>query len=64
MEVADARIQKILAQPYTIVIRAARQELVARVEVYPARLSDRQRAVLAGMVEFGNRPSGLLEIRR
>jgi len=64
LEVADARIQKILAQPYTIVIRAARQELVARVEVYPARLSDRQRAVLAGMVEFGNRPSGLLEIRR
>ncbi len=64
MEVADARIQKILSRPYTIVLRKTKQELVCRVEVYSAVLKDRQRAQLAGLIEFGERKSGLLEIRR
>ncbi|MCK5302083.1 MAG: DEAD/DEAH box helicase [Candidatus Thorarchaeota archaeon] len=64
MEVADADIQRQLAKPYTIVFRAGRQDLTTRVEVFSDVLLDRQRARLSGMVEYGHRTSGLLEIRR
>ncbi len=64
MEVADARIQKILSKPFTMVFRQTKQELTSRIEVYSSALKDRQRALLAGLVEFGERPNGLLEIRR
>ncbi|MFW9845680.1 MAG: DUF5814 domain-containing protein [Candidatus Thorarchaeota archaeon] len=64
MEVADADIQKQLAKPYTLVFRAGRQDMATRVEVFSDVLMDRQRAKLSGMVEYGYKQSGLLEIRR
>ncbi|MCF2137027.1 MAG: DUF5814 domain-containing protein [Candidatus Thorarchaeota archaeon] len=64
MEVADARIQKLLSKPFTMVFRKTRQELSCRIEVYSAVLKDRQRAQLAGLIEFGEKQNGLLEIRR
>ncbi|TFG11966.1 DEAD/DEAH box helicase [Candidatus Thorarchaeota archaeon] len=64
MEVAHADIQKRLRKPYGIVLRDSRQELGTRVEVFQDVLMDRQRALLRGMVEYGYRNDGLLEIRR
>ncbi|MDF1540890.1 MAG: hypothetical protein P1Q69_18480, partial [Candidatus Thorarchaeota archaeon] len=64
MEVADADIKKILAKPYSIVIRAARQDMTTRIEIMSDVLTDRQKAKMSGMVEYGLRDNGLLEIRR
>ncbi len=64
MEIADADVQKILTKPYSLVLRAGRQEMTARTEVMQDVLLDRQRAKLSGMIEFGRRSNGLLEIRR
>ena len=64
MEIADADIQKRLAKPYTVVIRTSKQELAARVDIFSDVLRDRQRSMLGGMIEFGRRQSGLLEIKR
>ncbi|MFW9805733.1 MAG: DUF5814 domain-containing protein [Candidatus Thorarchaeota archaeon] len=64
MEIADADIQKRLQKPYTLVFRDGRQELSTRVDIFSDVLRDRQRSMLNGMVEFGRKQSGLLEIRR
>ncbi|TET11534.1 MAG: DEAD/DEAH box helicase [Candidatus Thorarchaeota archaeon] len=64
MEIADADIQKRLAKPYTIVLRPGRQEMTTRVDIFSDVLRDRQRTLLGGMIEFGRRPTGLLEIKR
>ncbi|MFW9848692.1 MAG: DUF5814 domain-containing protein [Candidatus Thorarchaeota archaeon] len=64
MEIADADIQKILTKPYSIVVRAGRQEMSTRVEIMSDVLLDRQRAKISGMIEYGYKPSGLLEIKR
>ncbi|MGY5875962.1 MAG: DEAD/DEAH box helicase, partial [Candidatus Thorarchaeota archaeon] len=64
MEVADADIQKRLAKPYALVFRAGRQEMTTRVEIVSDVLRDRQRAQLSGMIEYGRKTSGLLEIKR
>ncbi|MFW9974685.1 MAG: DUF5814 domain-containing protein [Candidatus Thorarchaeota archaeon] len=64
MEIADADIQKRLEKPYTLIFRAGRQELTTRVDIFSDVLRDRQRSMLNGMVEYGYRESGLLEIKR
>jgi helicase len=64
LEVADADIQKRLAKPYAIVLREGRQDLSTRIEIVSDVLRDRQRAQLSGMIEYGRKTSGLLEIRR
>jgi helicase len=64
LEIADADIQKRLAKPYTVVIRASKQDLATRVDIFSDVLRDRQRSMLGGMIEFGHRQSGLLEIKR
>lgn len=64
MEVADADVKRILAKPYSLVIRQSRQEMATRIEVFSDVLRDRQRSKLSGMVEWGHRQDGLLEIRR
>ncbi len=64
MEVADAQVKRVLSRPYVMVFRKTRQELACRVEVYGTVLKNRQRSLLAGIVEFGRRQNGLLEIRR
>jgi len=64
VEVAHADIQKRLRKPYGIVLRDSRQELATLVEIFQDVLMDRQRARLRGMVEYGHRGDGLLEIRR
>ncbi|TFG34341.1 DEAD/DEAH box helicase [Candidatus Thorarchaeota archaeon] len=64
MEVADADIQKRLSKSYVIVLRKTKQELSARIDIFSDVLRDRQRSTLGGMIEFGHRESGLLEIKR
>ena len=64
MEIADADIQKRLNKPYTIVFRTGRQPLTTRVDVFSDVLRDRQRSLLGGLVEYGHKKSGLLEIKR
>ena len=64
MEVVDPEIQKRLSEPYTILLRNARQEMATLVEVFSEALLDRQRAYFSGMVEYGYRAPELLEIRR
>ncbi|MFW9767719.1 MAG: DEAD/DEAH box helicase, partial [Candidatus Thorarchaeota archaeon] len=64
MEIADADIQKRLAKPYTVVIRVGKQDFTARVDIFSDVLRDRQRSMLGGLIEFGRRQSGLLEITR
>ncbi|MFW9808617.1 MAG: DUF5814 domain-containing protein [Candidatus Thorarchaeota archaeon] len=64
MEIADADIQKRLAKPYTLVIRESKQEMSARIDVFSDVLRNRQRSMLGGLIEFGHRQSGLLEIKR
>ncbi|MDH4213915.1 MAG: DUF5814 domain-containing protein [Candidatus Thorarchaeota archaeon] len=64
MEIADADVQKRLSKPYVLVIRSAKQEGATRVDVFSDELRDRQRSVLGGMVEYGYRTSGILEIKR
>jgi len=63
-EIADADIQKRLVKPYAVVLRSSKQELTVRVDIYSDVLRDRQRSNLGGMIEFGYRSSGLLEIKR
>lgn len=64
MEIADSDIQKRLAKAYSIVIREGRQELTTRIDVYSDVLRDRQRSNLSGLIEYGYKSSGMLEIRR
>ncbi len=64
MEIADADIQKILTKPYSIVVRVGRQEMTTRIEIMSDVLRDRQRAKISGLIEYGFKTSGLLEIRR
>lgn len=64
MEIADADIQKILAKPYSFIIREGRQEMTTRIELMQDVLLDRQRTKLSGIIEFGTKTNGLLEIRR
>ncbi|TFG34259.1 DEAD/DEAH box helicase [Candidatus Thorarchaeota archaeon] len=64
MEVADADIQKRLSKSYVIVLRATKQEFSTRIDIFSDVLRDRQRSTLGGMIEFGYRESGLLEIKR
>jgi helicase len=64
LEVADADVQKQLSRPYVLVLRSAKQEMATRVDVFSDELRDRQRALLSGMVEYGHRTSGILEIKR
>ena len=64
MEVVDSDIQRILKKPYTAVLRKAKQEMSTRIEIFSDILRDRQRAKLSGIVEYGYKTSGLLEIRR
>ncbi len=64
MEIADADIQKQLRKPYTLVFRTGRQELTTRVDIFSDVLRNRQRSILGGMVEYGRRESGLMEIKR
>ena len=63
-EIADADIQKRLAKPYAAVLRSSKQEHTLRVDIFSDVLRDRQRSNLGGMIEFGYRQSGLLEIKR
>ena len=63
-EIADADIQKRLAKPYAVVIRSSKQDLIVRVDIFSDILRDRQRSNLGGMIEFGYRQNGLLEIRK
>jgi helicase len=64
LEVADADVQKRLSKSYVLVLRTAKQEMAAKVDVFSDELRDRQRSILSGMVEFGHRESGILEIKR
>ncbi|MHA1965356.1 MAG: hypothetical protein ACW97G_12315 [Candidatus Thorarchaeota archaeon] len=64
MEIADADIQKRLKKPYTLVLRGGRQEMTTRVDLFSDVLRDRQRTLLGGMIEYGRRETGLLEIKR
>ncbi|MHA1930876.1 MAG: DUF5814 domain-containing protein [Candidatus Thorarchaeota archaeon] len=64
MEIADSDIQKRLAKPYSVVLRAGRQELTTRIEIISDVLRDRQPAQLAGMIEYGYKNNNLLEIRK
>jgi helicase len=64
LEIADADVQKRLSKSYVLVIRSAKQENTARVDVFSDELRDRQRSLLGGIVEFGYRTSGMLEIKR
>jgi len=64
LEVADADIQKRLSKSYVVVLRSTKQELAVRIDIYSDVLRDRQRSTLGGMIEFGHKESGLLEIRR
>ncbi len=64
MEVADADIQKRLSKSYVIVLRSAKQDLTTRIDIFSDVLRDRQRSTLGGMIEFGHKKSGLLEIKR
>ncbi|MFW9981815.1 MAG: DEAD/DEAH box helicase, partial [Candidatus Thorarchaeota archaeon] len=64
MEIADADIQKRLTKPYTLVIRESKQDLSVRIDIFSDVLRDRQRSMLGGLIEFGYRQSGLLEIKR
>ncbi|MHA1576040.1 MAG: DEAD/DEAH box helicase, partial [Candidatus Thorarchaeota archaeon] len=64
MEIVDAGIQKLLAKPYSLILRAGRQEMTTRVEVISDVLRDRQPSQMSGMVEYGNRSNGLLELVR
>jgi helicase len=64
LEIADADVQKRLSKSYILVIRSAKQENTARVDVFSDELRDRQRSLLGGIVEFGYRTSGMLEIKR
>jgi helicase len=64
LEVADADVQKRLSKPYVLVIRSGKQESTTRVDVFSDELRDLQRSVLGGMVEYGYRTSGILEIKR
>ncbi len=64
LEVADSEIRRRLSRPYLLVIRSAKQELATRVDMYPDKLQGRQRAYLNGLIEWGVRGNGLLEIRR
>ncbi len=64
MEIADVDIQKRLAKPYIVVIRAGKQEFTTRIDIFSDVLRDRQRSMLGGLIEFGYRQSGLLEIKR
>jgi len=63
-EIADADIQKRLAKPYAVTLRSSKQDLTVRVDIYSDVLRDRQRSNLGGMIEFGYRSNGLLEIRK
>ena len=63
-EIADADIKKRLAKPYTLTLRSSKQDLTVRVDIFSDVLRDRQRSTLGGMIEFGYRSSGLLEIRK
>ncbi len=45
-------------------MRSSKQELTVRIDVFSDVLRDRQRSNLGGMIEFGYRQSGLLEIKR
>ncbi|MHA1960540.1 MAG: DUF5814 domain-containing protein [Candidatus Thorarchaeota archaeon] len=64
MEVADADIQKRLENPYVLVLRSSKQELTTRLELFSDVLRDRQRAYLSGMIEWGRRQDGLLDLKR
>jgi helicase len=64
LEVADADVQKRLSKPYILVIRSAKQENTTRIDVFTDELRDHQRSLLSGMVEYGYRSSGMLEIKR
>ncbi|NWF95267.1 MAG: DEAD/DEAH box helicase [Candidatus Thorarchaeota archaeon] len=64
MEIADTDIQRILSGSYAVVLRPGRQEMTTKIEIYSDTLRDRQRTQLTGMVEYGLRPSGLLEVLR
>jgi len=64
LEIADADIQKRLAKPYAVVLRPGRQDLSTRIDIFSDVLRDRQRSMLGGMIEFGHRQTGLLEIKR
>jgi len=64
LEIADADIQRRLSEPYGLVMRAGRQEMTTRIEVFSDELRDRQRAQLSGVVEYGIKQNGLLEVVR
>lgn len=64
MEIADADIQKQLAKPYSVVLRSSKQDLAVRIDIFSDVLRDRQRTTLNGLIEFGYRSSGLLEIKK
>ena len=64
MEVADADIQKRLSKSYVVVLRSMKQELAVRIDIYSDVLRDRQRSTLGGLIEFGYKESGLLEIKK
>ena len=64
MEIVDAGIQKLLAKPYSLILRAGRQEMTTRVEVISDVLRDRQPSQMSGMIEYGHRSTGILELVR
>ncbi len=64
MEVAHADIQRRLSKPFCLVLRSSKSDLETRLELYSDVLRDRQRAYLSGLIEWGLRNNGLLEIRR
>ncbi|UCE11154.1 MAG: DEAD/DEAH box helicase [Candidatus Thorarchaeota archaeon] len=64
MEVADSDIQKRLKSPYVLVLRASKQELATRMDLFSDVLRDRQRAYLSGMVEWAKRQDSLLDLKR
>ena len=64
MEVAFNDIKKRLATPYSLLIRDSKQEDATWIGLYHANLRDRRHSDLSGIVEWGRKQSGLMEILR
>jgi helicase len=64
LEVAFNDIKKRLATPYSLLIRDSKQEDATWIGLYPADLKDRHHSDLSGMIEWGKKQSGLMEILR
>ena len=64
MEVAFNDIQRRFSSPFSLLIRSSKQEDATWIGLYPADLRDRRHSDLSGIVEWGKKQSGIMEIRR